>query len=73
MSTTYTTMGLARAILAIKRDFEAQGRDITIENVYSLLITSLPGDVTLAEFRRGIYMAADLRLTQRRHKRDLRR
>jgi hypothetical protein len=57
---TYTTMGLARAILAIKRDLEAQGRGLTIENVYGLLITSLPGDITLAEFRRGIYMAADL-------------
>jgi hypothetical protein len=57
-------MGLARAILAIKRGFEAEGRDLTIENVYGLLITGLPGDITLAEFRRGIYMAADLHNAQ---------
>jgi hypothetical protein len=57
---TYTTMGLARAILAIKRDLEAEGKRLTIENVYGHLFTSLPGDITLSEFRRGIYMAADL-------------
>jgi hypothetical protein len=66
---TYTTMGLARAILAIKRAFEAEGRHLTIGN----LAVNLPGDITLAEFKRAICMAADLIAAQEEARRAARR
>jgi hypothetical protein len=66
---TYTTMGLARAILAIKRGLEAEGKQLTIENVYGHLFTSLPDDITLGEFKRAIFMAAELHLAQNAQRR----
>jgi hypothetical protein len=69
----YSIMGLARAILAIKRDFEKEGKRLTIENVYATLITGLPGDVTLTEFRRAIFAAQGLKEAQDEQRRRSRR
>ena len=62
---TYDTFTLARVLLTIKRGIEAEGVELTLDNMRQLFIENLPRDVPSTQLAEAIIVAGNIHQQRR--------